>query len=187
LNHQWKIASGGAGMLNHNHSCYLSLCLAALLLIGCATTNAPTNWLDDVEHAAAGSYGGWIDVRTATSRISGELIAINGDTVFVVRDSLMQIMSADVIRVRLVYYDASTLAGQVILGTLSTVSNGLFLIFTAPMWLIGGPLAAGARTYEPVLDYPEHSLPDFRPYARYPVSIPPGMDRSRIKLKIRHH
>jgi hypothetical protein len=174
-------------MLNHNYYFHPSLFLAALLLIGCATTNAPYNWLDNPEQTAAGSYGGWIDIRTPTSRVSGELIAINGDTVFVVKDSLIQVMSADIIKARLVYYDASSLAGQVILGTLSTASNGLFLVFTAPMWLIGGPLAARARTYEPILDYPEHSLPDFRPYARYPVSIPQGMDRRDIKIKMRHH
>ncbi len=174
-------------MRNHNYHFRLSLLMLLFFLTGCATTNVPYNWLDNPEQTAAGSYGGWIDITTPTSRLSGELIAINGDTVFIVKDSLMQIMSADITKARLVYYDASSLAGQVILGTLSTASNGLFLVFTAPMWLIGGPLAARARTYEPILDYPEHSLPDFRPYARYPVSIPQGMDRSNIRIKMRHH
>jgi hypothetical protein len=77
------------------------------------------------------------------------------------------------------------MGGLVLLGTLSTISNGAFLLFTAPMWIIGGSIATGARSFEPIVDYPKRDWGHLAPFARYPQGMPRGIDRKQIKMKPR--
>jgi len=92
---------------------------------------------------------------------------------------------SDVQSARLAAYNANAdrMGALVTLGTLSTISNGFYLVFTAPLWMIGGSVAAGRRSHEPILDYPEAKFQNFAPYARYPQGLPPGIDRRKIKMK----
>jgi hypothetical protein len=64
----------------------------------------------------------------------------------------------------------------VVLGTVSTVSHGLFLPLTASAWLIGGPLSVGATIREERWQF----FPDseaLRDYARFPQGLPEGWPR----------
>jgi hypothetical protein len=69
------------------------------------------------------------------------------------------------------------------LGTVSTISNGWFLVFTAPMWMIGGGITSSKLSYNAIVDYPRMELNRFAPFARYPQGLPSVIDRSRIKMK----
>ena len=170
-------------MQNHNLPFKILVVGLCFLITNCATTNVPSHWLSEPEEVASDAYGGWIDIQSRENRIAGELVAISEDTVFVANSTLHTVASKDVLSARLVIYDASSMAGYVFLGTLSTISNGLFLIFTAPMWLIGGPIAAGSRSFDPIIDYPQRPLVDFKPFARYPQGLPSGLDRNAISMK----
>ena len=154
------------------------------LFADCATVNAPSHWLSDPDRVASDVRGGWIDIKSLQGRITGELIAATKDTVFVADSALHAVVSGDIASARLVTYDASSMGGYVFLGTLSTISNGLFLIVTAPMWIIGGSIAATSRSFDPVIDYPSKPLTDFAPFARFPQGLPLGLDRRAIQMKM---
>ena len=154
------------------------------LFADCATTDAPSHWLSDPDQVATDVRGGWIDIKSLEGHITGELIAVTKDTVFAADSVLHAVVSGNIASARLVTYDASNMGDYVFLGTLSTISNGLFLFVTAPMWIIGGSIAAVSRSYDPVIDYPSKPLTDFAPFARYPQGMPPGLDRGAIQMKI---
>jgi len=173
-------------MQNHNISFNVASAIFCCLLISCATTNAPTHWLSEPDQTALDAYGGWIDVRCRNSRIAGELIAISEDTVFVADSTLHAVVSTDILSARLAIYHASSMGGYVFLGVLSTLSNGGFLIFTAPMWLIGGSTAASSRSHDPIIDYPDKTLDEFTRFARYPQGLPSSLDRGAVRIKSWH-
>ncbi len=171
-----------------------AICAAVLLLslfaLGCAVTTVPRGYLAGASDLPADVYGGWIELTCSSVgkpavRVSGELIAVGGDSVYVVNDSLRAIALADVTSGRLAAYgsDAIGLGVLVFVGTLSTISNGAWLVFTMPMWIIGGSAAVSVRTHEPLVDYPHRGWSSVAPFARYPQGLPPGLDRSRIKIK----
>lgn len=115
----------------------------------------------------------------------GELIAVTKDTLFLADTVLQAIASTDILTARLVTYDASELMGLgvlLVLGTVSTISNGYFLVYTAPMWLIGGSMAVIIRSYDPIIDYPNKPLKQFLPFARYPQGLPHDLDRTKIRM-----
>lgn len=171
-------------MQNHNLLSKILGIVLCFLLSNCATTNAPSDWLSDPEQVASDPFGGWIDVWSREGRVTGELIAVTEDTMFAAGPGLHAVALNDILSARLVIYDASSLGGFVLLGTLSTFSNGWFLILTAPLWLIGGSIAASRRSYDPIIDYPDKPLKQFAPFARYPQGLPSGLDRGRIRMKV---
>jgi hypothetical protein len=154
-------------------------------LTSCATTKVPPHWLREPEEIPYEGYGGWIDVHTFNkSRIAGEMIAISKDTVFVADIiTLHAVASNDILSARLTTYNATDMSGYVLLGTLSTISNGWYLIFSGPLWMIGGSIAARYRLYDPIIDYPQKPLEQFRLFARYPQGLPADLDRDGIKMK----
>jgi hypothetical protein len=171
-------------MRNHNVRVRAVALIVSLHLTNCAITHAPMRWLPDPEDLPRDRYGAWVNIEAKDGRTSGELIAISEDTVFVATTTLQAIASRDVLSARLVRYNSGGwMEAAVILGTLSTLSNGAFLIFTAPMWLIGGSIAAANRSFDPIIDYPHRPLRDFTPYARFPQGLPPGVDQQLIKKK----
>jgi len=177
-------------MRNRKRAICLAVFLVSLLALGCATTSAPRGYLTGASDLPTDVYGGWIELTCSAAAktavpVSGELIAVGRDSVYVVNDSLRAIALADVTSGRLARYgsDATAMGVLVFFGTLSTISNGIWLGFTAPMWIIGGSSAVAIRRYEPMVDYPQDGWGYLARYARYPQGMPPGLDRSRIKIK----
>jgi len=60
------------------------------------------------------------------------------------------------------------------MGALSTLSNGYLLVFTAPLWMIGGTIAAHSQYHAPIVKTPNEEWERVRPYARFPQGLPPG-------------
>jgi hypothetical protein len=162
-------------------------CIAILLLIGasafgCASApTSPPDWLPDANDVGSGAHGGWIEIDCATphnkQEIDGELLAIQHDHVYVLNGDAVRSVPIDSVRnARLTWYDShgSDVAELTVLGTLSTISNGAFLVFTAPMWMIGGSIAANSRYHDPIIMSPAHAWDEIRPYARFPQGLPPG-------------
>lgn len=172
-------------MQNHSILYSIATVLICAFLTSCASTKVPSRWLPEAEQSASNTYGGWVEVKSRQGQIMGELIALTEDTAFVAEETLRAIATTDIFSARLVTYDESSLGGYAFLGTLSTLSNGLLLIFTAPMWIIGGSVAATSRSYDPIIDYPKQPLKDFLPFARYPQGLPTDLDRDAIKMKPR--
>lgn len=170
-----------------NHKKFIPL-LFVFLCCGCASFHAPYKWLPQPEKVPEDPYGSWIEVVNITpdsikaETIRGELIAIDKDTLYLLDTPLSNIQmlpAAKIKSARLVRYYANEAGVAVLtaLGALTTISNGMFLIFTMPTWLIGGSIASTARSFDPVMDYPDVGLQEFIPYARFPQGFPKGVNK----------
>jgi hypothetical protein len=156
---------------------------------GCARNSAPEGWLPKPAEAQTDAYGGWIELtydETTDRRAEGELIAVRADSVWLLgKDQALVIPTTAVKMGKLTAYAAQKgpLTTWAVLGTLSTISNGWFLIFTAPMWLIGGPFAVGSESRAPERKSPPLDWEDLAPFARFPQGMPEGIDLSTLKAK----
>lgn len=160
----------------------LAMCVPLLLGTACVSNPAPRGILPSPDEAGRMAAGGWIEIvrsdRLGEPSLHGELLAVTDDTLYVATGGGGVAVPRSTVRGgRLFGYDAQVgaMAGAVALGTVSTISNGFFLIFTAPMWLIGGSIAARSQSMQPVRDAsaPPSAL---RPWARFPAGLPPGFD-----------
>ena len=161
----------------------------AVACAGCARNSAPEGWLPKPKDAQATAYGGWIELRYnqgTEQRADGELIAVSADSVWVLsRDQALVIPTTAVRAGKLAAYAAQK-GGRTlwtVVGTLSTISNGWFLFFTAPMWIIGGPFAVGSESRAPERKSPPLIWGELAPYARFPQGMPEGIELSRLKAK----
>ncbi len=153
------------------------------LLTGCATTNAPRNWLPPASEIPLEPYGAWVEVSTKAGHVEGELIAVTADSVFVADTGLRAIGCKEIHAARLAWYEHNNLWTAPAAGPIMTLFNGVWLIFTAPMWIVGGSIAATASWYEPIFDYPKYPLSEFARYARFPGGIPLNVDPGLIVRK----
>ncbi len=132
--------------------------VAALLAAACASNTAPSGFLPSPQDARASAYGAWIELTlTASSRqraVEGELLAGSG-----------------------------AVAGWTALGVVSTISNGLLLIFTAPAWIITGTVAGSSESYAPQGNVPPLRWAELARFARFPQGMPPGLVLNTLKLR----
>jgi len=153
-----------------------TLALPLLGLMACASNPAPSGTLPTAEALGASPYGGYIlVVRGDGSETEGELLAAHDGLVHVRGERGWHVIRQDEIRsMRLAVYQTGQTGLTIwgLLGTLSTLSHGFVLIFSAPVWLIGTGVSAGLESRAALLDYPDQPLPAFAKYARYPQGMP---------------
>ncbi|MDH3208297.1 MAG: hypothetical protein OEO79_16975 [Gemmatimonadota bacterium] len=164
--------------------------LTSCATTACATTTAPRGFLPDVAEAQTSAYGSWIDVlyedQAGNVRVRGELIAMTPDSMWVLGGDEGWAIATSAIRGgQLAAYDSGGRDAGVLtaLGTVSTISNGAFLIFTAPMWLIVGSSAAAAQSRVPLSDLTESGWSEISSFARFPQGMPPGMLLGELEPK----
>lgn len=165
----------------------LTLCVAAS---GCATTTAPQGFLPDTREAQTDTYGSWIDFtyRAAggVERLQGELIAVATDSLWVLAATGGRAVStASLVEGRLTEFDAryGQVAGGAFLGFLSTISNGWFLVFTGPLWIIVGTAAAAGQSNLPMTPVTASTLGDLAAFARFPQGLPAGISLADLEAK----
>lgn len=168
----------------------LIVILAGLAGSGCAVSTAPHGYLPAPAQAAREVRGGWVEVdrygSDGTTRLEGELIAVTADSLWILDASGLSSVPTDVVGGgQLTWYDseAGRVAGLSLLGTVSTASNGVFLVFTAPMWIIGGSIASGVQSQLPRERIPAGSWAELAAYARFPAGMPPGVELRGLRLK----
>lgn len=162
----------------------ISVLCVSLCVAGCAVTHEPEGWLANPQAMQTDTYGGWVRVKLNSAskekaELRGELIAIGKDSMYVANETFHSIAIFSIKSAQLAAYEPHTeeMGGLFILGTLSSISNGVFLLITAPMWIIGGSLTTRARSFEPIVRYPARELSRFAPFARFPQGLPAGIDR----------
>jgi hypothetical protein len=163
---------------------------AVVLLAGCSATVAPPGWLPPAEQAQQQAYGAWIRVQYRHGEeiyhVAGELIAVEADSLYVLNnEDLLALARQDITKSKLGTYDsqAGTLGGWTGLGALSTLSHGVLLIFSLPLWLAAGIASTHAQSHASLLEYPHCQWDGQRPYARFPGGLPPGMSRLFLESK----
>jgi hypothetical protein len=174
-------------MQNNNAISKVAILFACIFLTHCASTRSPSGWLTDPAELPSDVYGGWITIETDGDSFSGELIAVAKDTIFFADSCLHTIPVSGIHLARLAAYNPQVWVITVgtILGTLSTASNGAFLLLTAPMWIIGGTISGAARSWQPILDYPDEPIERLAAYARFPQGLPSKLARNAITMKAR--
>ena len=161
----------------------------AIACTACAHNTAPAGWLPKPTEAQTAAYGGWIELTYLGSEerhTDGELIAVSAESVWVLSGNEgLAIPTAGVKRGKLTAYAAQKggLTLWTVVGTLSTISNGAFLIFTAPMWIIGGSLAVGGESRAPQRKSPSLAWVELAPFARFPQGLPPGIELTTLLPK----
>lgn len=186
MKEKWKSVFGTVVMRDGNQYPIL-LVLLTSLIISCATTNIPKNWLKNPTELQTNGTGSWITVETKAGKVyGGELIAVSKDSFYVAFHTLYVIPIASVKLARLVAYNSNAMRMGILvfLGAISTLSHGFGLLATAPMWLIAGSVAVYRQYHMPIIMYPLKDWEHFTPFARYPQGFPAGIDRSKIKIKL---
>lgn len=174
-------------------SARLSLLAAVCLLWGggCAASGAPPGYLRRLPEAALDPYGAWIRLEAALpgkTTIQGEFIAVGEDGVFVLDGStLREVAFANILSADMAVFDPDSgrAQGWVAMGAVSTVSHGLFLVCTLPVWLFFGGVSAGAHARAGLARYPQRTWDGLRAYARFPQGPPP--DLRDLELRPRYH
>jgi hypothetical protein len=172
-----------------------------LLVAGCASSGAPAGFLREARGAQSDARGGWASVElaaqpgeSATRKLQGELIAATEDALIVeiptqAGASRLRLARAEIRSARVTGYETTPgpLAVWGTLGTLSTLSHGFILIFSAPVWIVTASVSAAVESRGAMIDYPDstkRTLPDgtavqvpldltaFAIYARFPQGAP---------------
>jgi hypothetical protein len=154
------------------------------LAVGCtATSPAPSMARRTIEQAQRDPHGAWINITTDRGEVAGELLAVEPAALVVASTAGFQrVPVARIRRWTLAWYEADNdgviLVG--VLGTLSTLSHGFWLVFTAPLlWMIPTPVMARAQSRQ---GHEEEDGPSsvahlsLVRYARFPAGLPPGFD-----------
>ena len=168
----------------------LCVLVGATVLSACAGNSAPAGFLPSPQAAQSQAWGGWIELQYTQGQserfVAGELIAVSRDTVWVLGPSGGAVVpTASVRGGQLTGYSAQAdkVAGAAFLGTLSTISNGWFLVFTAPLWIITGTVAAANQSHAPVRRVPPLAWSDLSALARFPQGLPVGVRLEALRSR----
>lgn len=160
-----------------------------ILVSGCATTYAPSGWLPSANEIQSEAYGGWMTLIVKPDSLqdedyylqyNGEFISSDKTNVYLLADSLYIIPKVNVSSAILEIDDKNSVEYGLwtVGGSISTASNGKFLIFTAPLWLLFGIPASTGESYRDRYEYNAEistgSLywDDIQKFARFPQGLP---------------
>lgn len=180
----------------------ISIFLCVLLLSACKTAMIPSGYrlpLRDVKKEITGS---WIDINKRTragpgsaDTLSGELIAIQNDTLYVLTSSQLIAIPSENVKNAVLYIFinrsgsfASVTSLVFAPDIIAAIANKLggFLILGIP-WVITGTILSAVESGDKsnLLIYPERDrLIEFRDFSRFPRGIPPEVDKSKLHLVV---
>jgi len=172
---------------------------SAILISGCATTYAPSDWLPDTDEIQKEAYGGWMTLivqpdslieQDAYLQYDGEFISSDENNVYLLADSLYIIpkenISSGVLEIdekNSVEYGLWTFGGFI-----ATISSGFYLIFTAPFWLITGIPATIGESNRDRYEYDKENTDslyweDIQKFARFPQGLPDNVELKNLEPK----
>lgn len=166
----------------------LAVLTAALLVsasaAGCLHNPDPRPRSMSAVHTDA--HGGFVVVRVGGQvNHQGELIAVGPEGVWVLaRQRLILTPHEQVSGLDLYAYDVSIAGttGLGLLGTLSTISHGFFLVFSAPIWLVT-TIATSASQSRSAYEWYAGDGDDWSElmkWARFPQGMPPGLTAEQL-------
>ena len=146
-------------------------------LLGCASNTAPHDFLMTPAEAREMAFGGWMELDLTSERVEGELLAVTADSVWVMTAQGGRAIATTAVRTgKLTGYKGQQgmISGYTALGVVSTLSNGVALILTAPLWIIVGTTAASNESRAPQRIRPDagRTWPELALFARFPQGMP---------------
>ena len=164
-----------------------AVALGAALVAACAGHTAPLGFLPTPQEAQSSAYGGWIELTlNGEERVEGELLAVNADSVWVLSSEGGAVVpTAAVVQGKLTRYawSSGNVTTWTAVGVLSTISNGLVLIFTAPVWVITGSVAGAGESHAAQRLWPRFAWAALAEFARFPQGMPPDLSWQNLRPK----
>lgn len=177
----------------------LLLCFCLTVMSGCQKPMIPGSYMQKPVDATMGIKGSWIVINThndtlplAEKSISGELMAIQSDTVYLLTDSALMAVNRDMISSAVLYlFNPQSAIAPIIAGVFSMPSvfgaiikeEGAFLILGVPL-LITGTIMGLNEGKGNVMKYPDkYQFNDLTKFARFPQGLPSGLDPEKLHLK----
>jgi len=161
----------------------------AVWMVRCATLSSPDGWLPKLNEAQSLAYGGWITVEhfdeNQTKKTFGELIAAQEDNLIILgEEGIAKIPVEKIRKGKLEVFKEKRVAGVwAVLGTLSTLSHGIGLLLTAPVWIISGIGFAVAESMTGLMEFQGPPPEEVRKFARFPQGLPKDIDLQSLKAK----
>ncbi len=164
-----------------------SAALLVLAIAGCTATNpAPRAWRRTMTEAEESPFGAWTIVETSVGELSGELLAVEPDTLYLSAGvAVRPVPLSRVLKVTVVAYtaDSSALATWAGLGMATTFSHGYFAVFSLPIWyLVGGGISrwhSGSGYLDVYAHEGVDALRHLRKWARWPQGLPEAVRHPR--------
>jgi hypothetical protein len=171
-----------------------------LFLSGCVASRVPVDYAYNPGKLKRVITGNWTEVKLNSrditgneTALSGELIAIQSDTVYILNGLGLQGIHKSNINEAVVYMyknQAGTFA--IVTGLLYipdivasiVIGTPGFLFIGAPWLVIGSVLSiVEGSDHSNLLKYPySNQLQELKKFARFPQGMPPGIDKSRLHL-----
>ena len=152
--------------------------VALACLLSCINNPVPDERTLRAEELETWTHGLWIVVEPRRGEpFGGELLSADDDGVAVLAGGrAVRVHLADVEKMTIAAY--RTHEGRVALwgaaGTLSTVTHGMYLLLSAPVWVVTSLVTPVVIHDRPVMQWPRESIDKLRPFARFPQGMPPG-------------
>ena len=179
---------------------FSSLFVLFTLLSGCYSVEIPSAYLPRPREVKTEVTGSWVAInyhsqrdRIYPKKVSGELIAIQADSVYVLNDIQLFSIDKNMIDTAILYIFMNQTGNYVLTTVLllipnivAAIANSMpqFLILVVP-WAVTGTITSiiEGSGHKDRLTYPKrNSLEDFRKFARFPTGIPPDMKRNELTL-----
>lgn len=154
-----------------------------LLIGGCIVPgNVPST--DKIDVFEYGSHITILYKKPSNLRLSGELIALENDTIFVLSSHVKKCRSipiADVRKFTLSYATPKQYGWTIPIFSLMTITHGWLLIFTLPINIAVTTIATSSAFDASQYTNKNLTYEDLRMFARFPQGIPPGIELDSIK------
>ena len=177
----------------------MPMLLASVLLTSCLSSRAQL----DRRHSFGGEaervpisevpvrgYEVSIEVHDGTRgySVSGELLAVDRSDLWVLESTneVRAVPRLQIVEVTVEVYSQSTggLLAWSLVGTASTISHGIFLVFSAPVWLVTGLSAtANAEATDDLTVQSARELDQLTQFSRFPQGLPSGFRAERIRVE----
>jgi hypothetical protein len=166
----------------------LLILLILLTLVGssgCASNPVPSRLRVTKEQAVMSGKGAPARVTFHNQAITfGELIAASADTIWILTEQgqldFYRVSAIESVALGIHDNDAVMVGAWTALGSISTISHGVFLVFTLPIWLASGLSMTVQESRSGNLEYPPWPLVALTPYARFPQGAPFGITAARL-------
>lgn len=170
-----------------------------VFLSGCTVTKIPANYRFNPKDMKRDFTGNWVEVnmhswigKSPEPRLSGELIAIQSDSLYVLTEKELCGVRLNQINEAILYiFKDQAKKYAIVTGLLyapdiiAALANSLyeFLLIGIPWVLTGSFISAIEFLQENKLIYPaKDQLQDFRKYARFPQGMPKGLIKEKLHL-----
>ncbi|EON77869.1 hypothetical protein ADIS_1788 [Lunatimonas lonarensis] len=161
--------------------------LVCFLMMACTAVQAPKSKVPRLKDIEQDGRGGWIIMHLAEEslEVTGELLSVSDDEIVLLTGGgLFRYEQHTIDRARVVIYNTETAKFGLwtALSSLATVTNGYFLLITAPLNLITGAVVTGTESKrDNYVDFPEDGWPVFRKFARFPQGMPEELQARDLK------